>query len=1053
MKQKLHRLSVILISWFFITLSLFSQDYVTVDEKFESSDFRNKIEILEDKGGILNISDVVKTQTSQNFFRSPAEIPNLGISDSVFWIKIRIQNRTAKPKDVILEYSFSLVDSVDLYAPEKKNEFKVYKSGNSVPLSEREINSRHFLFPITLQNFDQEYYFRVKSRDGIFVPIKLWDHEKFYESHTKADFVQGAYFGLIFVMFIYNLFIFISTKDRSYLVYIIYLFFTSFLLQASLQGFTNEILFPSRPELSIQFQLLFCILAVLSIYPLIMYTLMTRINAPVFHRLLQILWTATFFSFPIFYIWGYSIANTYANILVFAAGFTALLSAVYLSFKKIRQAYFFLIAFSLVITSGLVLLATFLGFFELNFFILNSYQAAQALEAALMGFALADRINTVTIEKEIAYKNSYENQKIALENLEKFNEMKNNLFAGISHELLTPLNGIIGIAESLRSGSEGTLSSNVMQNLHLIMSNGKRLSNMVGNLFDLSNLFNNNIVLEPSVFNLNDFVYKISEAYSAIAKRKNIQLALDIPDSLFTEADKNRVFQVFNNLISNALKSITVGEIRVSARTYQEDAGKILVTVSDTGPGLPKEIRELVFNDYSDFTPLEKGKSSGFGFSMILTKKIIELHGCDIWMDAKSEKGSVFYFTMPAAKKVPASTEEKKAAAQESSQKKQEPDKQATSVLIVDDEPINLYVLESHLEKEGYKVLQAVNGYEAQDICNSERRPDILLLDVMMPGIDGFEVVRNLRKKYSLHELPIILLTAKNTMLDVQEGFDAGANDFLNKPFDRIELLSRVNTLITLKRSVSENQKHITIQHELAIARKLQKSLLPASKPDMAGIEMEARYIPMTYLGGDYYDYHISRENQLGVIIADVTGHGVAAAMIASMLKTAFQVQRQNFSRPAYVLEQINKIMYGNELLTATYIVIDLNENILRVANAGHPHLYVAKKDGQIISLNPKGKLIGFFPEIKCEEIWHPIETGDRIILYTDGLVEATDIFGEPLGDEKFTDFIHQNIHLDAKEFISSALGFVFAWSGKEEPDDDLTLLVIDITASTSKDI
>ncbi|HNF17702.1 MAG TPA: 7TM-DISM domain-containing protein, partial [Leptospiraceae bacterium] len=133
MVQRLQRLTAFLISWFFITFSLFSQDYVTVDEKFESSDFRNKIEILEDKGGILHINDVIKPQALQNFVRSTAEIPNLGISDSVFWIKIRIQNGTPKPKDVILEYSFSLVDSVDLYVPERNNEFKVYKSGNQVP--------------------------------------------------------------------------------------------------------------------------------------------------------------------------------------------------------------------------------------------------------------------------------------------------------------------------------------------------------------------------------------------------------------------------------------------------------------------------------------------------------------------------------------------------------------------------------------------------------------------------------------------------------------------------------------------------------------------------------------------------------------------------------------------------------------------------------------------------------------------------------------------------------------------------------------------------------
>jgi len=372
------------------------------------------------------------------------------------------------------------------------------------------------------------------------------------------------------------------------------------------------------------------------------------------------------------------------------------------------------------------------------------------------------------------------------------------------------------------------------------------------------------------------------------------------------------------------------------------------------------------------------------------------------------------------------------------------------NVLIVDDDPINLHVLRNHLALNNFHVLQAISGPQALEILDGPVKPDIVLLDVMMPRMSGLEVCRKFRESYSLYDLPVIMLTAKNRVEDIIAGFEAGANDYLPKPFDIKELMARVNTYINLKNAVQSHQKLALIQEELKIAQRLQLSIIPTQNPAVNGIEIGSMYLPKAYIGGDFFDYHIIDDKKIGVIIADVSGHGIPSSLISSMLKIAFSIHKNLAERPADMLRAISAALFdmmSGNFVTACYLFIDLSAMKIVSSSAGHDPLIIhTRGTNQIRYIKPKGQLIGLLKQDLFHEGEAGIAPGDRIILYTDGIVECRNDCRELFGEERFHDIILNSSHLPCHGFIKFLMNHIIEWTFTDEGfEDDLTLIAIDI--------
>jgi serine phosphatase RsbU (regulator of sigma subunit) len=252
-------------------------------------------------------------------------------------------------------------------------------------------------------------------------------------------------------------------------------------------------------------------------------------------------------------------------------------------------------------------------------------------------------------------------------------------------------------------------------------------------------------------------------------------------------------------------------------------------------------------------------------------------------------------------------------------------------------------------------------------------------------------------------------------------------------------------------RIFAKEESLFAIQKELEIAEQIQTSILPRDVPHLVGVEIAARYLPMSAVAGDFYDFLTLEGNKFGILVADVTGHGVPAALIASMLKVAFAVQTAHARNPECVLLGLNQALCGKfeqHFITAAYLYADLDAKILRYAGAGHPPLLVTNRsNGKTRSIEQNGLLLGMFPEAVYSSIEIPLQQDDRYLLYTDGLPESTSPGGEEFGLPRCKQFLASHSRLPAAALGDELLSEIARWSARSAgraQEDDMTLIVVD---------
>jgi sigma-B regulation protein RsbU (phosphoserine phosphatase) len=375
---------------------------------------------------------------------------------------------------------------------------------------------------------------------------------------------------------------------------------------------------------------------------------------------------------------------------------------------------------------------------------------------------------------------------------------------------------------------------------------------------------------------------------------------------------------------------------------------------------------------------------------------------------------------------------------------------EAKTVLLVDDAPANLQVVNSIL-KGTYKIQIATSGEKALKIAHQNPAPDLILLDVMMPEMDGYEVCSRLKSGADTRDIPVIFLTGQTETNDETKGFEVGAVDYIHKPFSPAVVKARVHTHLVL-RGIREQLagQLLTIQQEMETARQIQLSILPREIPSLQGLDIAARYIPMTSVAGDFYDFIVIDEKRIGILVADVSGHGMPAALISSMLKIALSAQTSYASDPARVLDGLNQALYGKfqgHFVTAAYILVDTEKRSISYAGAGHPPLIVRDNSlGETREFLENGLFLGFFPDATYASIEIPFREGDWGVLYTDGILETTNLSEEQFGVDRLKLFLHSPHDLSACQFVDGVLDELSLWSDTDssrEPEDDITLLAI----------
>lgn len=665
------------------------------------------------------------------------------------------------------------------------------------------------------------------------------------------------------------------------------------------------------------------------------------------------------------------------------------------------------------------------------------------------------------------------------ESLTRLDKLKDQFLANTSHELRTPLNGIIGISESLLSGAAGELNQKAMHDLSLIAVSGRRLSSLVNDILDFSKMKQKSLQLslKPiSVFKLSDIVTRLSQPH---AKQKGLSLINNVPNDLSAvKADEHRLQQIFHNLVNNAIKFTDSGSITLSAR--HED-GKVIVSVSDTGVGIPRDKFDTIFQSFEQLEDSDIREHGGTGLGLTVTKQLVEAHGGQISVESEIGTGSTFSFDLTATQEAPAEISESLALAQDFSAAvslqntethedtdaigldhielpvqsvDREMNKNLT-ILIVDDEPINLEVASNHLSLEKYRVKKAENGQKALEIIAKEGRPDLVLLDVMMPKMNGYEVCARIRSEYSESELPIVLLTAKNQVDDLVKGFKAGANDYLVKPFSNRELMARVKSHIKIKNLTTEiinkREEKARLERDLQAAQAVQETLLPADWK-IPNVDVATFYQSAEQTGGDWYSFfHDEKHEKLYLIVGDVTGHGVSSALITGVVCGAIHSYFQGSSmedknNPVEILKEIagiaDDIVFktgcrSGKSMTMAFACLDLNFGIVDYLSAGHVPPFVVNEN-KVKKIVTTGTLIGSGKPKYNMKVFQ-LNPGDSLLIYTDGLIENEGPDG-PLPERAIKNIIEAK-HESAEEFKNALLNRAFDTWRDSPPSDDCTFV------------
>jgi sigma-B regulation protein RsbU (phosphoserine phosphatase) len=370
-------------------------------------------------------------------------------------------------------------------------------------------------------------------------------------------------------------------------------------------------------------------------------------------------------------------------------------------------------------------------------------------------------------------------------------------------------------------------------------------------------------------------------------------------------------------------------------------------------------------------------------------------------------------------------------------------------LLIVDDTPENIQVLMGTL-KDQYAIVAAINGEKALKLAVAEPQPDLILLDIMMPGMDGFEVCQRLKTDAATCEIPIIFLSALDDTVNKVKGFTVGAVDYISKPFHPEEVLVRVNTHLTIHRLSQEVQaQRNQLENELKVVSELQRNLLPERLPDIHGLKLAVHYETSRYAGGDYYDVVKLPEDRCGLLVADSEGHSAPATVMMAMTCSLFRSCPDLHDQPDRVLDFINTHLCKvnkESFVTALYAVYDGNRRTLRISRAGHPLPILFKSsENSAREVFCKGVfMMGVEPyhHVPVTEI--RLDAGDRLLLYTDGVPERFNTEERLYGEERLQWHMEQSIGLDDPEFLLKGIvQDLEDFAGGRPADDDQALLLV----------
>lgn len=647
--------------YFFTLASSLAQSPIDLTQHTESSFIGKHISYFEDKGGNYSIGSIVNSP-DELFTENKEDIINFGFSPSVFWLKFSIKKSADTLKNWILEIKAPELDSVTFYYQDKNGSWKEKSDGDNWSFYKREINSRNIAFKLSETQNDSVYYIKIRSIGPITIPVKIETYDFFVSENLSSELFFGICYGILFIMFFYNLFIFFSTRELSYFYYVLSVTFGILFYGIYYGHIPQYITHYKAPVLN---NLLSFISIIWSIF--ILQFVKTFLNFPkisiVYNRLINGLQFLSLLNLLVLFFIGPGLSLMIVLPLVLISSITVLIASFSCIRKGNREARFFILGWGFYLCAIIIFVLRLWSVIPNYEFILNVMLIGSVVEVSLQSFALADKINIYRKQKELAQEQIIKiqeqdaavlEQKVAERTLQlqnandeisMVNKDLDTFSRYASHDLRSPLNSIIGYTRLIEEDQDNVLSKDSREFLSVIQKSSKGMNQLMEDLMSFSRLGKQELKKEE--LNMKDLFEKvITELVPTRDKDQKINIKLG--NIINAYGDAGLLKQVLINLISNAIKFSSKEpktEIEINSETKDD---YVIYSVKDNGVGFDMKYVDRLFQSFQRFHGQSEFEGTGLGLSIV--KKIISKHGGEAWAHSIVGEGATFYFSLPKTK-------------------------------------------------------------------------------------------------------------------------------------------------------------------------------------------------------------------------------------------------------------------------------------------------------------------------------------------------------------------------------------------------------------------
>ncbi|MDX1692912.1 MAG: 7TM diverse intracellular signaling domain-containing protein [Ketobacteraceae bacterium] len=728
------------------------------------------VSILEDPDHSLDIEDVVSGDAAHRFNPSESAAPNFGFTSSAYWIRMTVQSTSSIREEWYLELAYPALDHITAYIENSDGEFAKKVSGDRVGFKQRDIAFHNFVFKFATEPGEiKQIYLRAESKGPVQLPLTIWTPDGLVEKVNKVTMGLGLYYGIMLVVSLYNLFLFITIRDKNYLYYVLYvLSYTA--IQMCFNGLVSEYVLPEQPHAA-NLALLVSLGAALIFAGIFTRGfLQSKTTAPIMDRVIAATIIITALTTAISPLIPYGISLRILSAMVLVGLPILILAGIRSWMHGYMPARFYVIAWVPLIIGGVLYAMRAFGLAPNSLIATYGSQIGSALEVILLSLALGNRINYERRER-------FQAQKQAMENLKESEELKDSFMFTVSHELKTPVHVILRALDLL--GGKSNLSKDDMTALTAAENSAYKMQQLVDDVICFADAQKQQPKAIDREFGLKAALHETIAYYRNQCQAKNIEFSVRYNglDQAVYRSDPHKLTKVVCHLLDNAVKFTDKGSVAFElsedlngrAEGSLQDVA-LRISVIDTGTGIPAETQQEVYQSFRQADRSFTRKYGGMGIGLALCDTYVRAMGGEISFDS-GPQGTRFDVSIPAQRVIYAHTQSQ---GDEATGNKLNP-----TVMVVEDNPVSQLLLVKLLKQLRYRVIKANNGKEAVELFR-QTPVDVILMDCQMPVMDGYEASKQIRQLDA--SVPIIAVTANTLESDQERCSRSGMSDFVPKP-------------------------------------------------------------------------------------------------------------------------------------------------------------------------------------------------------------------------------------------------------------------------------